>query len=770
MSPLVRVLALALITVVLAAVGTQVRVTTDLTEALPQTGEDGELFADVRRFSLLDTVLVDVDGHGRSAAEVGAAVDALGAKIAALAEVRSVRYRWELADGIALQRAAAPFRVSLTPEAQLREATSPPGLRAGLERARARLASPFGAMEAARFADDPLGLSEAFAQRMSQATATGGATLTGGHLLSADGHALILVRPRDPAFGTDLESPLYVDLTRLMAESPLPATWSGAHRFAAEAQSLITREVNFALGLDLVFLAIVFGLAFRSPRPFLGASGAVVVGGAAALAMGALISPVHAISLAFGGALASLGVDYWIHLFVTGVHLGVPATWRGRFDVGVTAVNTLLPAYLISAGATVCAFLMLTLSNYPAVAGLGWLGLAGVVGALVSVLIGGPLLFATVARPVDHVPDLPVPGGVPRGLAWALVALVVALAAIGIRVGFDGDPRSLDLRRPESDAIQLDLEARWGGGTSGLLVARGDDLDAALTRLREASGLTADTNAALDGPQALLPDAATVAARAAVVADRQRIEADFTALATELGFAPEALMPGLRATLGAVGAPTVDTWTGTPAADLLARTVRVEADGTAAVAAFVDVPQEADMDALALRLQGAPARLVYPVGVVRHSAERIRSELAARTGFGIAVAGLFMALRYRDARKAFAAALPTLGAVGGTLGALTLLDVQLNPVSGPAFVLVLGLAFDQGIFLVEADAISREAFLAARAAILIALAAAFAGFAGLLAASHPAVHGVGLVVTLGIAFIALTAFLIVPAILTRRTP
>lgn len=770
MSPSVRVAALAAITATLALVGTQIQVTTDLTEALPQTGEDGELFADVRRFSLLDTVLVDVDGHGRPTAELGAAADALGAKIAALPEVASVRYRWELADGIGLQRAAAPLRVALTPEADLQMATSPAGLRASLERARARLSSPFGALEAARFADDPLGLSEAFAQHIAEAAATGGATLTGGHLVSADGHALLLVRPRDPAFGTSLASPLYVDLTRVVAEGPLPATWSGAHRFAAEAQSLIAREVNFALGLDIVFLAIVFGFAFRSPRPFFGASGAIVAGTAAAMAMGSVISPVHAISLAFGGALASLGVDYWIHLYVTGVHLGVPNTWRERFDVGVRAVNTLLPAYAISAGATVCAFLMLTLSNYPAVAGLGWLGLAGVVGALVSVLIGGPLLFAAVARPVDHVPDLPVSGGVPRGAAWVLVGLIVGLGLLGLRVRFDGDPRSLDLRRPASDAIQQDIEARWGGGTSGLLVARGADLDEAMSHLREASALAAQPGVALDGPLALLPDRATVAARAAVVADRGRIEADFVALATELGFAPEVLLPGLRTTLDGVGTPTVDTWTGTPAADLLLRTVQVEPDGSAAVAAFVNVPLEADMDRLVARLEGAPARLVYPVGVVRHSAERIRSELAARTAFGIAVAGLFMALRYRDARKAFAAALPTLGAVCGTLGALTLLDVPLNPVSGPAFVLVLGLAFDQGIFLVEADEIGREAFLAARAAILIALAAAFAGFAGLLAASHPAVHGVGLVVTLGIAFIALSAFLIVPAILVKRAP
>ena len=134
------------------------------------------------------------------------------------------------------------------------------------------------------------------------------------------------------------------------------------------------------------------------------------------------------------------------------------------------------------------------------------------------------------------------------------------------------------------------------------------------------------------------------------------------------------------------------------------------------------------------------SRFVYPAGVAKDGAERIRTELLTRSGLGLLGVLLFMALRYRDLPNFLAAALPSLAAAAGTLGVLALTDLPLTPVSGPAMVLVLGVAFDQGVFLVEARTMSDSAFRSSRAAILVALATAFAGFVGLTVAKIGRAH------------------------------
>lgn len=769
MTARLRIALLLLLVAACGAVATRVRVSADLADALPQDGQAGAALRDVQRFSLLDTLVIEIDGTGRTDAELHAAVDALGERLAKRDTLASVRYQFGLHDGIALRRAADPHRGALADEALLTERLSPEGMAATLERARARLLSPAGAMMARGLESDPLDLGGAFTESVTGLGAMGGVELREGHLVSSDGeHALILARAKGPALGTSLDSPLVMGLREDLAASTLPADWIGSHRYAAEARQLIEGEVKRAVTAGLVLLSLVFLLAFRSLRPLLGALPAMAVGGAAASAAAGLVSPLHGMALAFGGALAGMGVDYWIHLYLTGVRDGVAPTFAERLEQGEAALRHLLPAYGISVGATLTAFAMLGTSSYAAVSDLAAIGAGSAIGAFFSVVIGGPLFFAAVARPGDRIPTLPVPERVPLPLATLLLLGLAVLAGFGSSVRFDGDPRSLDARLPETARVEAAFKERYGGDdTSGLVVAEGRDLAEATALLRAAvTPLQGAPGLALRTPLPLLPSPADVSRRAALLAD-PALEARFVAAADAAGFAPDALLPGLRATLAATDAPTLQTWAGTPVEELLQRTVHVGDDGVA-VAALVDA---ATPEALAharylVDLAGVDARFVYPAAIAAEGSERIRVELLTRSGLALLGVLLFMVLRYRDVPRVLAAALPSLAAAAGTMGVLTLTGQPLTPVSGPAFVLVLGLAFDQGIFLVEAGDSDRSAFLASRAAILVALATALAGFVGLCFAGHPGVFSVGATVSLGIAFTFLAAFAVVPALLT----
>ncbi len=797
-----RLVLLVALCVVLAAVATNVKVSLDLADALPKGGEAGQAFADVRRFALLDTILVDVNGEGHTPQELGAAIDALGAKLEARVgtDLASVRYAYGLQDGIRLSTAAEPSIVVLTPTDELRTRLTDEGMRVALERLKSQLFGPASVLAARQLEHDPLGLGTGFTTALSR-TQQAGTRLEGGHLLSADGqHGLILARAADAALGTQATSPIIVHMAEDLATSPLPADWVGSHRYAAEASGQIQAEVNRAVTAGTVGVLLVFLLAFRSVRPILGTFPPLLVGSIFATAVAALISPIHGIALAFGGALAGMGVDYWIHLYLAGVRDGVKATFDERLVQGEHALRELMPAYIISVAATVVAFIALATSAYQAVGDLGLIGIGCSIGAFCTIVLAGPAMFAALARPGDRVPWLPVPLKVPAPLAAGLVLLLAFLGTRALGVRFDGDPRSMDARLPATAALEAAIRTRYGGETTqGLLVAEGETLDVALDRLAPAVAALRDVNGiTLHSPLDLLPSPSQRAERAAVVADAPAIEARFVAVAEGAGFDPAMLLPGLRRSIAAVAPPDVSTWATTPGAEILARTLDVDpVTGNARVAAIVVGVTEpalaragAELDlALSNRpdessTDAARARFLYPAGVAEAGATRIRDELVSRSGLALGAVLLFMLLRYRDTVKVLAASLPSLAAAIGTLGVLAWRGMALTPVSGPAFVLVLGVAFDQGIFLVEAREEDQPAhtpggkraggssptatFLAARAAIFIALATAFAGFVGLCSATYPAVFGVGVTESLGIGWTAIAAFLIVPALLTDK--
>ena len=790
-----RLILLSVMCGILALVATRVRVSLDLADALPIGGEAGDAFADVRRFALLDTILVDVNGEGRTEAELHAAVDQLGAALTARVgtDLASVRFAYSLADGAALSAAAEPSLVVLTDTETLATRLSDDGMRRQLERIRSQLFGPASALAARQLAHDPLGLGNTFTTALSR-TQEAGTRLVAGHLLSADGkHALILARANGPALGTSAESPLLRHMAEDLATCALPTDWIGSHRFAAEASAQIQSEVNRAVSAGTAGLLLVFLLAFRSIRPVLGIVPPLLVGGIFATAVAALISPIHGIALAFGGALAGMGVDYWIHLYLAGIRDGVRPTFAERLEQGERALRELMPAYLISVGATLLAFCALATSAYQAVGDLGLIGIGCSIGAFSMIALAGPAMFAALARPGDRVPWLPLPIRVPAGLAIGLLALLVFLGTRALDVRFDGDPRSMDARLPATAALDEAIRARYGGETTqGLIVAEGDDLDEALDRLAPAVlALRGVNGVRVRSPLDFLPAPSERADRAALVADPAAIEARFTAAAEVAGFDPETLLPALRASISSLTPPTRDTWATTAGDELLARTVQIDPDGHARVAAIVTgvtAPALAHAQReMTLALADQPdetstdpnrARFVHPAGIAEAGANHIRDELISRSGFAMLAVLVFMLLRYRDTAQVLAASLPSLAAGIGTLGTLSWLGLALTPVSGPAFVLVLGVAFDQGIFMVEARNEEVRAsgqstgptpgFLAARAAIAIALATAFAGFVGLCTATYPAVFGVGVTESLGIAWAAVGAFFIVPAVLTDR--
>ncbi|MEZ4242035.1 MAG: hypothetical protein R3F59_38960, partial [Myxococcota bacterium] len=421
----------ALVALLLAITALGLRRTDDLSRLLPTRGALGEAASAALGGHAADVVLVEVDGTGRDRAALSEAVAAVEA--AATASGRFARVRGHvdpLGDGAKVRAVAVAHGVALLPEDVLRERTSPDGVRRALLGWQARLFGPAGGLAARGLQEDPLDLGGLVLERLRATAGPWRVHPEGGLLLDPSGErALVLATPARSALAQAEDAELVPVMAEIVASSPLPARWFGGPRVATDMAASIQRDATLGGGLSLLALLVVLAVGFRSWRPLVGLAFPLLLTVAAVGAALALRSPIHGISLGFGGALLGIAVDYWVHLYVASAAAGdAVAAWR-----------KVRGPMLLSAATTVAAFAILLLSAFPVVRDLGVSGMAAIVGAVGATALVGPAAYALTGGPA------------PRALrwrpsvrwAWAVLAVVGVCGVLALRTRFDGDPRRL---------------------------------------------------------------------------------------------------------------------------------------------------------------------------------------------------------------------------------------------------------------------------------------------------------------------------------------
>ena len=241
----------------------------------------------------------------------------------------------------------------------------------------------------------------------------------------------------------------------------------------------IRTEIRWLTLASAVLVAGLLLAAFRSPfvlavvlLPI--ASGAL--GGAAAVQ--AIFGHVHGVTLAFGGTLIGIAIDYPLHLAAHSTH-ETPA---------LVAVRRIWPTMRLGALTTAVAFLPLSLSSFPGLSQLGVFTIAGlVIAALVTRWLLPSLLPATGARDPR---ETRLGTGLSAGLERATPIAAVAAVAIGAAyfASRDEPPWENDLSRlspvPQA-SLRFDqaLRAELGAPDVRRLIAvRGDTSEQVLRR------------------------------------------------------------------------------------------------------------------------------------------------------------------------------------------------------------------------------------------------------------------------------------------------
>jgi predicted exporter len=518
---------------------------------------------------------------------------------------------------------------------------------------------------------------------------------------------------------------------------------AGVPVHAAAAALQAEREMSLigagaALGIVLLML-----LCFRRVRPMLLVLGSVGVGLIVALSLCLLLfERVHLLTLVFGASLVGVAEDYAIH-WLSARALAPPGK-RER------ATRALVPGLWLAFATSAFGYLALALAPFPGLQQMALFSILGLAGALVSALLWMPRLIGR--EPAATAMSLALAGSfrnwpriraTPASLGAVAVLLLLALAGAA-RLRTSDDLRALQSSPPALVAEQARIGA-WlaepspvqfylvQGQDHAELLAREEALVAKLEALRLENFI--------DGHRALsdwVPSPARQAqdralAQPAATAARQAIEA-------ELGGSNAAAMPLADQPL------TLDPWLASPLAQPLRPLYLGQIDGAFQSVVQVHGLRSAEqLPRLQAQARGLPGvAWVDRIGDYSRLLREYRIAMVKVLVASIVLVAVLLAWRYR--RQAWRVLLPTLFAMCAVLAWLGWRGEPLQLFHVLGLIVLLGMADDYGIFLLEADAAGPAWLGVVLGAINTLLAFGLLAFSG-----TPALAAFGLTLLIGIA-------------------
>ncbi|HOB62840.1 MAG TPA: MMPL family transporter [Candidatus Competibacteraceae bacterium] len=546
------------------------------------------------------------------------------------------------------------------------------------------------------------------------------------------------------------------------AGTPIRLEMSGPGVLATLAEDTVRSEAEWLSVLAGLAMISILLLVYRSVRTvWLGALPMLAALLAGAATVGLLFGQLYALTFAFSMTVLGETLDYPSYLF----------SHRRAGETVTATLIQLWPTMRLCAATTLLGCLAMVTPAMPGLSQLGLFTMAGIVAAVATTRWLLPAL-----TPADWRPPRPIGSGawmdtllIPRprlaltiGGGALLILLMLALTAPPL---WEDDIAALSpIPRP---LLQLDqqLRADLGAPEVGQLIAiTAPDAETALQRsetlarwldARQAEGL-------LDGYDAAaryLPSQARQHQRQAQLPDPARLAENLQTAMAELPFKPDLFAPFLAAVAAARNAAPVqpDDWRGTLLGARIGLLLSPSAHGWTALLPLSGVR---DPQALAAALPAADGSAIYLD--LRAETSRLAADFRATAlqrfavGAALIVAVVWWGLR---AWRAVAAALtPAVIALIFTVALLLGLGERLSLFHLVALLLVLGIGVDYGLFFSRpvADPLLRRHTLHA---LLVCCGSALTVFAMLSVSALPALHAIGLTVSLGVAasFIAALA-------------
>jgi len=662
------------------------------------------------------------------------------------------------------------------PEKELSDLLSDAGLQQRARRMLAELRQPIAPFLKPLTMRDPLGL---FRRMLDTARASQPDLPTHrDHLVSADGQfALVLLATVHSHFESATQAAFLDDLgaaiDRVAARHPgIEVEASGANRIAVHAEQSIKRDIYRIGACTFLGVAIVFLLFFRSLGAFLLTSMPAMFGIACATTSGILLfGGLDGLTIAFGTALMGVAIDYSIH--VLNHH-----TLDGTGATADETVARLRPSLTLGATTTMASFAGLVLTTSPAFRELGFFAIVGMAASLLATIyflpafLPRPRAIPSLSRQVARL----LGEGVHRldrhrnALRLLVAAALVAGVAAVPHLNWVDDLSRLGSADPEIMAEEARVRSRLPTFETGrFVIAIGDDAERALQKNdRVHARLSAlQRDGAVGGVRSLhqlLPSRDLQQRNLGALRQTPDLAGRVDRAFHAAGFRSDAFATAFEDLDSPPPPLTLDDLRQSSLAPLLTTLALPIGDQLAVITYLRDVRSDEAVEAALADLEGVvffEQRKFINEVYAEFRATSLRQILVGT----VLVAAVLM-LRYRRARPALAALLPSLLVVAVLLASFAALSVEMNLLHVIALMMIMGMGVDYGVFLVDSvdDA---EGFSATMLSLLISCLTTVLVFGTLAISEHPALRAIGVTTGGGV----LLAFLFAPVSLlaTRRS-
>ena len=633
---------------------------------------------------------------------------------------------------------------------------------------------------------DPLGLKDQILAKMALLAPSMNAQFYKGHLLSGDGHHL-LVTARPLAAGSNTASALSIsdffgqtsqEIVKHYAPKGVQVTLTpvGAYRAALDNERMIRHDVDFALIMSTAGIALLLLLSFS--RPLIGLMSLVpsFAGTAAALFVYSLFhSSISIMVLGFGGALISITVDYGIAylIFLDRPHetTGKEAEYEVRV-VGIMAMVT-----------TVAAFLVLCFSGFPVFAELGLFSAMGLLFSFLFVHTIFPKIFPvmpsgkTHALPLYRFVDILYNTGKPGAIVAALLACVLIFFA---RPQVHISLSSMNTVSKATEAADTLFTNVWGKIGDRIFVLNTEDTIAAIQQRNDLSlariekDVQQDILAAAFVPSMIFPGrergAENVAAWQAFW-DSSRVEQVKKALGgtgTELGFTPDAFAPFFSLLKPGFAAKSLEI-----PKEFYALLGISENTRESGLIQFITVAPGKKYDGAAFMTRyGGDSKIFDSAFFTERLANLLFSTFTSMLVIIAVSVAVLLFLVSMSLPLTVLTLLPSGFAYICTLGTMKLIG---QPLDIPALMLlsiaILGMGIDYAIFCVRGHQryrdVSHPSYVRVRSSVFLSAASTMIGFGVLCFAEHSLLRSIGIASLLGIVYSLLGTFLLLPPLLDR---
>lgn len=558
-----------------------------------------------------------------------------------------------------------------------------------------------------------------------------------------DGRRVVIAVPSAPAEDLDAMAAAVATIRDAARELPaiLPIRMAGTPAVAVDTRERIRSEALRLAALASLAVVLIIGLALRSlSRVVLCAlpvaSGALIGCATAALAFG----EIHGIALAFAATLLGVTVDYPLHLY-----------WRTQNAGMEHALREIGGPLAVGALSTVIGFAALGFTGFP---GLQQLAIITTVGILAAALVCRfvlPMLAPSNSPPLPAVPgeghtiDF---GG--KGLLLTSSVLIV----VGLLVSFFHARLNTDLQAlsPIPEEVQVrDRALRTAVGTGSprfLVQVTGPEPQHALRateRVTERLRALEPYSAAIAGLAPVtnvLPSSQTQLMRRQQLPDRRQLQRAIARAVDGLPLQDRAFAPFLRAVETSRNLPPL-TRSDFPAGFVRnwidERLFRFEGNWTSVISFGPgEMPANAETRIAAVE----EATLIDLTALAGRIVNRYQRHAATAFTVGMLAIALVIAVALRDGRRTANVLATVLGALGGTIAIMALLDPSFNIFEVVALLLVAGIGIDYALFASIPGGI-------ARGSVFVCAASTVVVFGLLATASTPLLQDIGITVTTG---------------------